>query len=530
MRRRAAVNGSEDSARRSGFLSETDKRKFTTAAGILGAVFFVLQFAGPMLAMFAAMPTMMFGNGFKTYVFEGGALFRGELYVVEMTERFGRMSEEASRSRLVKAGGEQIEEVVPLEGWEPELLADGERLWLISSSRMSVYTDGRLNAISTSETLGDICRPFLFRGAPTLVENRPDGGRLLSWTGEGWERIRDLPNARGSCHFQPLPVDDSVWLFRRDGKTLYFQDAMSENPRWTVVMARPSEWYAFLRDGRPAVASSDFENGFRIVRHDGEQWVTVASSRESLGMSRGIAVFEASDDSLLILSQTFPGSLTVRRWDAQRPEVLHRYGSGFPFPSSMMWIMMIPYLGTMALSLLLAVILSNLMKVHRVTTYRHGSVEFAYASLARRAFSQGVDALIAGLPVGVAYWRILGDFAATFERGPRSVLETFAWFGAAIVWMGLVFLAFSVAEGYWGTTPGKWLFGIRVVGTDLRPCGFGRALIRNLLKFVDGFFNFLVGILLVAFTPEWQRLGDLAARTIVIRATWESIASVSATD
>jgi uncharacterized RDD family membrane protein YckC len=34
---------------------------------------------------------------------------------------------------------------------------------------------------------------------------------------------------------------------------------------------------------------------------------------------------------------------------------------------------------------------------------------------------------------------------------------------------------------------------------------------------VDGFFNFLVGILLVAFTPEWQRVGDLAARTIVIR-------------
>jgi uncharacterized RDD family membrane protein YckC len=40
---------------------------------------------------------------------------------------------------------------------------------------------------------------------------------------------------------------------------------------------------------------------------------------------------------------------------------------------------------------------------------------------------------------------------------------------------------------------------------------------RNALKLVDGFFNFLVGILLVAFTPEWQRVGDLAARTIVVR-------------
>jgi uncharacterized RDD family membrane protein YckC len=82
--------------------------------------------------------------------------------------------------------------------------------------------------------------------------------------------------------------------------------------------------------------------------------------------------------------------------------------------------------------------------------------------------------------------------------------------------MGLVFVAFAVSEGFWGVTPGKWLVSIRVVGTDLRPCGFGRALLRNVLKLVDGFFNFLVGVLLIAFTPEWQRLGDLAARTIVI--------------
>jgi uncharacterized RDD family membrane protein YckC len=27
----------------------------------------------------------------------------------------------------------------------------------------------------------------------------------------------------------------------------------------------------------------------------------------------------------------------------------------------------------------------------------------------------------------------------------------------------------------------------------------------------------MAGILLVAFTPHWQRLGDLAARTVVVR-------------
>ena len=80
----------------------------------------------------------------------------------------------------------------------------------------------------------------------------------------------------------------------------------------------------------------------------------------------------------------------------------------------------------------------------------------------------------------------------------------------------LVLLAFSYFEGRSGRTPGKWLLGIRVLGTDLQPCGFGRALLRNMLSFVDGFFSFLVGALLVALTENWQRLGDMAARTIVV--------------
>jgi uncharacterized RDD family membrane protein YckC len=42
------------------------------------------------------------------------------------------------------------------------------------------------------------------------------------------------------------------------------------------------------------------------------------------------------------------------------------------------------------------------------------------------------------------------------------------------------------------------------------------ALVRNLLMFVDGFFNFMVGILVVALNEHWQRVGDMAARTVVV--------------
>ena len=81
----------------------------------------------------------------------------------------------------------------------------------------------------------------------------------------------------------------------------------------------------------------------------------------------------------------------------------------------------------------------------------------------------------------------------------------------------ILFFLFTFLEGKFGRTPGKWILRIQVLGTDLKPCGFGRAFIRNLLKFVDGFFNFMVCIILISLTENWQRVGDMVARTIVIR-------------
>jgi uncharacterized RDD family membrane protein YckC len=183
----------------------------------------------------------------------------------------------------------------------------------------------------------------------------------------------------------------------------------------------------------------------------------------------------------------------------------------------MMLLMTLPQIGGLLLSVVLAVILSGLMRRHRVGVYTHEGTQVEHASLTRRALSQVIDSLILGLPAALLAWRLFSDFERMFEAGPELPWRFLGLMAAAVAWIGLVLLCFSFAEGRWGATPGKWLMGIRVVGTDLAPCCFGRALIRNVLKFVDGFFNYLIGILMVAYTQDWQRLGDLAARTIVIR-------------
>jgi uncharacterized RDD family membrane protein YckC len=77
----------------------------------------------------------------------------------------------------------------------------------------------------------------------------------------------------------------------------------------------------------------------------------------------------------------------------------------------------------------------------------------------------------------------------------------------------------SLIQGRWGVTLGKWICGIRTVRSTLRPCGFARAMVRELLLLGECFMasTWIPVTLLVAFTSCQQRAGDLVADTIVIR-------------
>lgn len=514
------MNETQDATPGSGYLSEDGKKRFTIVAGVLGAIFFVIQFAAPMVVMFTAMPAIMFQSTFTNYVIEGSALYLGKVHVVETSTGFGDENKTTSKSRLVRIGDTGIEEVTALQGWQPWLLADGGRLWLISQDRMGVLEDGILKPVDTPEPLGDIHRPFLFEGAPALVEGRPDGARLMAWRGGGWKEIQALPNVDCKCGIQALASGAGILLFRQEEKTLYALHPSDEKPKWSVVMAAPSHWYAFNKDGKPAVASIDSESGFKVVESDGQRWRAAATGPRMTGPLGSIAAFQASAGSpLTLVTQTFPGSLKLARWDGQRFVGEKRFGRSSPFPRGMFLIMAVPQVVVMLLSLALAAILSGLMRTYRVSVYAHQGTEVGYASLTRRAFSQVIDSVIVAAPAAALFWHTFNDFDTLFESMPAMPWRFFALFGGMVACVVVAFLGFSVTEGLWGASPGKWLTGIRVVGTDLVACGFGRALVRNFLKLVDGFFNFLVGILMVAYTDNWQRLGDLAARTIVIRST-----------
>lgn len=90
----------------------------------------------------------------------------------------------------------------------------------------------------------------------------------------------------------------------------------------------------------------------------------------------------------------------------------------------------------------------------------------------------------------------------------------------------LIILGFSLLFAYdvlfevlgSGRTPGKRWSGLRVVRHGGAPIGVGASAVRNILRVIDilpGVYG--VGLLAVALTKRNQRLGDLAAGSLVLR-------------
>jgi uncharacterized RDD family membrane protein YckC len=97
-------------------------------------------------------------------------------------------------------------------------------------------------------------------------------------------------------------------------------------------------------------------------------------------------------------------------------------------------------------------------------------------------------------------------------------------FNFAIAFYILGYFVVSIGYGIllewsWrGQTIGKRLFRLRVIDVEAMRLQFNQIVVRNLLRFVDALpFAYFVGGVTCWFSSRCQRLGDLAANTIVIR-------------
>lgn len=150
---------------------------------------------------------------------------------------------------------------------------------------------------------------------------------------------------------------------------------------------------------------------------------------------------------------------------------------------------------------------------YEVLTPERVKLQYDLAGIGSRSAAALIDTVLQWL-------LILALFALTFFLGIgnetlATTLGLAVMLGVFIVTWGY-YLAFELAWN--GQTPGKRRLGIRVIREKGYPLRHWDAVVRNLVRIIDGPpFGVIIGLLVMLLNARSKRLGDFAAGTVVVR-------------
>ena len=145
--------------------------------------------------------------------------------------------------------------------------------------------------------------------------------------------------------------------------------------------------------------------------------------------------------------------------------------------------------------------------IHHFATPEHISFDFRLAGPMVRAMAWLIDMLVL-VVVGFCLLMVI-SFILPNGVGSGLILVLIFFF----YWLYNILL-----EWLWqGFTPGKKALGIRVIGSDGLPLTFRASFLRNTLRYADWLPTcYVIGMIALFFSGRFQRLGDLAAGTLVV--------------
>jgi uncharacterized RDD family membrane protein YckC len=347
------------------------------------------------------------------------------------------------------------------------LVSDGETLWCLSGSTVYRIHDGAIEQTSTGTTLRD--EPaFLYDGklavileAKSVVDAGGSTFHLHVWTGAAWKSVGRvlLPRFVDDA----IPSDDGVSNDQAvelpvDGQMAELSQILFQGPVETRVLSLNGQFHVFCSDGIQVLYSDRLE-----IIPDGATSALAPENLESQvpgWISAGsIAEFQVGADS------------------------------------------------------------RGLLLVDQASNFRNGTMNTT-STVKRLVDGVWKDAFELKRSGFVMDSTLVSDGARAFIVNQTLNNKVALYIGLGMVLYGLFWLVgFSFMEGRWGVTPGKWLVGIRVVRTTLRPCGFLRAALRELMLLFDGILclGWMPGVFCITLTTCRQRMGDMLADTIVIR-------------
>ncbi len=154
----------------------------------------------------------------------------------------------------------------------------------------------------------------------------------------------------------------------------------------------------------------------------------------------------------------------------------------------------------------------RLESIYRIRTPEYVEFEFPLAGLMSRILAWLVDISISSIAAYAVIMFVITIGALGSLTGFATAIAFVVWFLAS--WCYLVFLEYR-----WnGQTIGKKIFGLRVIQQSGVRIGFYHSAVRNLIRPLDHLpLLYLVGGTLSVLSESSQRLGDLAAGTVVVK-------------
>lgn len=142
-----------------------------------------------------------------------------------------------------------------------------------------------------------------------------------------------------------------------------------------------------------------------------------------------------------------------------------------------------------------------------INTAQHVTIAYELASVRNRISSALIDAAV----LGVVYLALYFSTAWLFEGELLPIAKFFPIWGTILY----IFLC----EWLWrGKTLGKRSVGTHVMRADGQECTVGDYFLRAVFTVVDYLLTgFSLGIIIITVSEKKQRLGDMAAGTVVVK-------------
>ena len=349
-----------------------------------------------------------------------------------------------------------------------------------------------------SELLPTVGRPLLVR----MVEQ--EGHLMVFWRTEiGGRREPGLKAARlKDREWVRLPMD------------------LPEATRGFYAVAAMPEGILLVRE--PRVEVGEWRERLLLNRYAKGKWTSLSAGVRlppDLRRHHGLGLALTTYGTALVLARVDPAGIHTFTADISSAGVWRVTGDAIGQEHGDVWAFMAIVI---ALTLGLVLIIVSRLAMLRAARLRPDLVTQRIGGLASpmdRALAMMVDIFLI-LPMPLVF---------LYSSNSYDLFHVNREEGHLVYWVGLVGLSIYMAlgEAIWGRTLGKMLFRLHVRNAAGGRITVGQALLRNAARMIDFYFvviadiamPYLFALLSVSFTRRRQRIGDLLARTVVLRHT-----------